>query len=89
MKLNNVTIKLVADTITVDSVQIFRDLARTIKRSFNVPDMAFINSNNEWTVQQFSSHSFFEVIRPATQPEIQLMEAINFLDYYVQMNIKD
>jgi hypothetical protein len=89
MKLNNVAIKFVADTIAVDSTQIFRDLSRSIKKSFNVPDMAFINSNNEWTIQQFSSHSFFEVIRPASQTEIQLMEAINFLDYYVQTNIKD
>lgn len=89
MKFRNIPVSINVDLVHVTTSRVCEELPRAIKQTFNLPDDAYINKNNEWTIHRFSSHVIEEVIRPATKEEQDLMIALQLVTEYVQKNVAD
>lgn len=89
MKFRNIPVSINVDLVHVTTSRVCAELPRAIKQTFNLPDDAYINKNNEWTIHRFSSHVIEEVIRPATKEEQDLMIALQLVTEYVQKNVAD
>lgn len=89
MKFRNIPVSINVDLVHVTTSRVCEELPRAIKQTFNVPDNAYINKNNEWSVHRISSHIIEEVIRPATKEEQDLMRALQLVTKYVQENVAD
>ena len=89
MKFRNIPVSINVDLVHVTTSRVCAELPRAIKQTFNIPDEAYINKNNEWSIHRFSSHVIEEVIRPATKEEQDLMKALQLITSYVQENVAD
>lgn len=89
MKFRNIPVSINVDLVHVTTSRVCAELPRAIKQTFNVPDDAYINKNDEWSIHRFSSHVIEEVIRPATKEEQDLMKALQLVTKYVQANVQD
>jgi len=89
MKFRNIPVSINVDVVHVTTSRVCAELPRAIKETLNLPDEAYINKSNEWSMHRFSSHIIEEVIRPATIDEQELMSALQLVTKYVQVNIPD
>lgn len=89
MKFRNIPVSINVDLVHVTTSRVCAELPYAIKQSFNLPDEAYINKSNEWSIHRFSSHVMEEVIRPATKEELELMKALQLITKYVQDNVPD
>jgi hypothetical protein len=89
MKFRNIPVSINVDVVHVTTSRVCAELPRAIKEALNLPDEAYINKSNEWSMHRFSSHIIEEVIRPATRDEQELMSALQLVTKYVQTNIPD
>lgn len=89
MKFRNIPVSINVDLVHVTTSRVCAELPRAIKQTFNVPDNAYINKSNDWSVHRVSSHIIEEVIRHATKEEQDIMRALQLVTKYVLENVAD
>ena len=89
MKFRNIPVSINVDLVHVTTSRVCTELPRAIKEALNLPEEAYINKSNEWSIHRFSSHVIEEVIRPATRDEQELMTALQLVTKFVQANVQD